>query len=400
MFENILHQNVTNEIARDIQNKTLPNALLFYGPRFSGKLSCALETARILSCEKNGEWQCTCASCKMHRSLNFPNVLLLGTNDATLDIAASFQTFEDALKNNAPYLNASQTLFVRSIRKCLMRFSPIAHQDDAQFSKVSAALLEIEEAFSKFDFLQTETDVEKKLQAAKKIKVLTENLQTQFGKDLLAVQQVRNVSAWAEMKSEKKIIIIENAEKLNEGSRNALLKILEEPPSNVVFILLSENKTAVMQTILSRVRPYHFLSRSLNEEREVIQKIFHRDFSGTLENFFETFLPIDANEIETLSKNFVLQIDEKKFPDIALFVKQLGDLKNKSVARFFFKTMQKFVTKNFVAKNNSFENEKAFLFSREIVNAWNAISVYNISVRSALENLARTLYKIVRTHEI
>lgn len=398
MFENILHQNATNELARDIQNKTFPNALLFHGPRFSGKLSCAFETARILSCEKNGEWQCTCASCEMHRKLVSPNLLLLGTDDATLDIEASFETFETALKNHASYLYAGKVIFVRAVRKCLMRFSPVTSQDDVQFSKISDALSDIEEALSDFDFLQTDADTGKILQAAKKIKALTENLQTQYAKASISVKQVRNAAVWAGMKSEKKIIIIENAEKLNEGSRNALLKILEEPPRGVVFILLSENKTAIMQTILSRVRPYRFQSRSIKEEHDVIRKIFHADFSGSLENFFETFLPIAVSSIENCANNFISQIAAKQFPNIALCMQELGDFKNKSVVRCFFKTLQ--IVSIGTGTQNAIENEKAFLFSREIVNAWNAVSVYNISVRSALENLARRLYKIARTHEM
>ena len=52
---------------------------------------------------------------------------------------------------------------------------------------------------------------------------------------------------------EKKIYIIEKADTLNIQSQNALLKTLEEPPANAVFLLLAERAEAFLPTILSRV---------------------------------------------------------------------------------------------------------------------------------------------------
>lgn len=52
---------------------------------------------------------------------------------------------------------------------------------------------------------------------------------------------------------EKKIYIIEKADTLNIQSQNALLKTLEEPPAQVVFLLLAERAEAFLPTILSRV---------------------------------------------------------------------------------------------------------------------------------------------------
>lgn len=49
-----------------------------------------------------------------------------------------------------------------------------------------------------------------------------------------------------------RIIIIEPAEKMNQASSNALLKILEEPAKNTYFILISENLNGMLPTILSR----------------------------------------------------------------------------------------------------------------------------------------------------
>ena len=50
-----------------------------------------------------------------------------------------------------------------------------------------------------------------------------------------------------------KIYILANAHCMNASAQNALLKILEEPPSYAVFILTAENRSAMLETILSRV---------------------------------------------------------------------------------------------------------------------------------------------------
>jgi DNA polymerase-3 subunit delta' len=51
-----------------------------------------------------------------------------------------------------------------------------------------------------------------------------------------------------------KIMVIWLPEKMNETGANKLLKILEEPPSNTVFLLVSENPEALLGTILSRTQ--------------------------------------------------------------------------------------------------------------------------------------------------
>ena len=51
-----------------------------------------------------------------------------------------------------------------------------------------------------------------------------------------------------------KIYIIENAEKMNIKAQNALLISLEEPPKNVVFFLLTQDASALLETIRSRAQ--------------------------------------------------------------------------------------------------------------------------------------------------
>ncbi|MCR5621263.1 MAG: DNA polymerase III, partial [Treponema sp.] len=86
MFENILFQSASSLLARDIENGGLPPSILFAGPAASGKLSAALETARVLSCRASGIkglWNCGCPSCAQHKVLVSQNLLLAGPGDRT-----------------------------------------------------------------------------------------------------------------------------------------------------------------------------------------------------------------------------------------------------------------------------------------------------------------------------
>ena len=74
-------------------------------------------------------------------------------------------------------------------------------------------------------------------------------------KKSIAVDQVRELRKEAFIKphkAEKRVFIIDKADTMNASSQNALLKLLEEPPESVMFLLVAENKAAFLDTIISR----------------------------------------------------------------------------------------------------------------------------------------------------
>lgn len=69
------------------------------------------------------------------------------------------------------------------------------------------------------------------------------------------VDTVRNIINDAYVQpneADYKIYILANAHCMNQNAQNALLKILEEPPKCVVFILTTNSKSALLSTVLSR----------------------------------------------------------------------------------------------------------------------------------------------------
>ena len=67
------------------------------------------------------------------------------------------------------------------------------------------------------------------------------------------IRQMRDEAFIKPQNSFRKVMVIEQAHTLNEQSQNALLKVLEEPPGQTIFILLAESKSALLPTVISRV---------------------------------------------------------------------------------------------------------------------------------------------------
>jgi len=65
--------------------------------------------------------------------------------------------------------------------------------------------------------------------------------------------------------SENKVFIIKGAERMWEEGASTLLKVLEEPPGNVVFILVTASAGGVMPTIRSRCQEVRFANVPVEE---------------------------------------------------------------------------------------------------------------------------------------
>jgi DNA polymerase-3 subunit gamma/tau len=127
--------------------------------------------------------------------------------------------------------------------------------------------------------------------------------------DSITIGQVRRLAGWAHLTASgsRKVAVIENADRMQDSARNALLKLLEEPPEAVHLILLSSRRAAITPTILSRLRPYPFAQRSAAEEREVMEKIFRSETPGfeSLRAFFLAWREINPEKLSQLARRFI-----------------------------------------------------------------------------------------------
>ena len=400
MFENLVNQEAGKLIASDIRHNRLPGAILFSGTEASGKLTAALETARILSCHENpqGKWLCECPSCLQHKSLICSNLMLMGPRDCSLEISAAAKTFTDAHFINAKFIDAARYLFLRSVRKLTLRFNGILWEGDSNLSKIGSLIEEINENLEVLDFPRELPDITEVKKICEEISKLCTKLEEDFLYDSIPINQVRNMEAWAHIKTEegRKTVIIENADRMQTSVRNALLKILEEPPEDVVFILLTSKRNAIMQTILSRVRTYNFTDRTLEQQREVIQRVFHNeDFSGSINDYLLTYLPVTPSEIKTQARIFYNSVANRQICNIEEIVKKCEKFNPRIELRLFLSYIAMF-TKPLI--NTQAGAEAGAQTLQLLRNSNDNITLYNQSPSSALEILLRDMFALNNTY--
>lgn len=67
-----------------------------------------------------------------------------------------------------------------------------------------------------------------------------------------AIREIRDKAYVLPNESERRVMILAGAQGLTEQAQNALLKIIEEPPRHLLFILTCENRAQLLETIQSR----------------------------------------------------------------------------------------------------------------------------------------------------
>lgn len=400
MYENIIGQEVTSRLAYDIKNKTFPNSVLLSGPAASGKLTTALETARGLSCQGTGEWQCTCPSCVRVKALTSPYIMLLGPRESSLEIAAAKDAFVDAVINEASYIDGARQFFLRAVRKLTMRFNTILWDGEQNINKAASLTSEIDERLAEIDKSAPISSEDELSKTVNKIEEACQKLETTLLYDTIPVRQIRNVSSWARLKvtGGKRVIIIEAADKMLDSVRNSLLKILEEPPEDTVFILTTAHRAAVMSTILSRVRTYTLRERTKEEQEQVLDRVFHARCDGeyvTIKDYLDTFLPAKPDVVRSQAREYMQSVTAFRFADTGAVVKSCASFKPRALLAIFIDELAKCVSSMSGSYATSIAAAEAFDAIRE---ASVAIGTYNISPAAALESLFVSLSRINRKY--
>ncbi|HCJ66735.1 MAG TPA: DNA polymerase III subunit delta' [Elusimicrobia bacterium] len=152
-------------------------------------------------------------------------------------------------------------------------------------------------------------------------------------KETIGIDQIRELnrdSQWKPFEGSYKVYILEKTEKLTQEAANSFLKTLEEPPPQVLFVLISENKDTLLPTILSRcwVLPFSGLSEKViggilqrsifNYPQEILPSeyffagrmqeiIFNEDFSllyQKIETFWQNMFSFTEVEMLSLSEEY------------------------------------------------------------------------------------------------
>jgi DNA polymerase-3 subunit delta' len=127
------------------------------------------------------------------------------------------------------------------------------------------------------------------------------------------IRDLKNEAKYTPYEARKKVFILTEAAKMTREGANSFLKLLEEPPENLIIILINTSLSTILDTIKSRCQIVYFPPLSIDEALSVIKK--YRDISeddyklvrisqGNLKSIFE-ILDQDIDEKRTLVYEFL-----------------------------------------------------------------------------------------------
>ncbi|MCK4463561.1 MAG: DNA polymerase III subunit delta' [Candidatus Omnitrophica bacterium] len=202
----------------------------------------------------------------------------------------------------------------------------IGHNEQISFLE---SIIETNRIFSSYLFLGPEA-IGKKMVALDFAKALNcdfpdLHLIKPSGKgNTIKIEDIREIKRDASLKPYKgtyKVFIIDDAETMTQESQNALLKTLEETPSQTVFILITRSAHRILPTIISRCHIIKFKTIPIKEASnfliqrygmETIEALFLAKFSGG--KIGKALKMKDSDAVKR--KNLVIdRLLERNYPD-------------------------------------------------------------------------------------
>ena len=200
-FKDVIGQEKIKErLIRSVTEQRISHALMFTGPEGTGKLALALAFAQFVSCRNRKENDSCgeCPSCRKYQKLAHPDLHFVfpvfTTKEIKKPVSDDFLPKWREMVHQTPYFTLSQWLgFVEN--------------ENAQgliYEKESDSIMR---------------------------KLSLESFEAEY-----------------------KVMIIWLPEKMHQNCSNKILKLIEEPPSKTLFLLITEDEEAVISTIRSRTQ--------------------------------------------------------------------------------------------------------------------------------------------------
>lgn len=236
-------------------------------------------------------------------------------------------------------------------------------------------------------------------------------------KDSISVEDARLIASDIFIKPfsfDKKIYIIDNADKMTVAAQNALLKVFEEPPSYAVIILVAHNISDILPTILSRGVLVKFSPLSQKQiEEYFIKNNEQKNFSYAVSNSNGSI----KNAIEILNDEDYFAIREEVFSHFTNMLKAKNKSSINKLYAIFIKNEDRWDkildilssivydiinTKNTsLIKNNDFNYPKELKLSlkdatlifeaiKKLSKKLNSNASYNLSVYATLLEISNT----------
>ena len=201
--------------------------------------------------------------------------------------------------------------------------------------------------------------------------------------EISKIREILNFSSKTSFSNKKKIVLIDNVEKMNINASNSLLKILEEPSTNLFFILIHSSHKKLIRTISSRCINFKFFINK-SEKEKIISNLIDNSFYESLSSDFKIrYLPpkfyIDLHdftnnekiELNDLNINFLLNyiFNKRNYLKDDFISENLPIL----IEIYFY---------NKILSRNNFENDyKSF---KQTMNSLNNMNKFNLDKDSSL----------------
>ena len=147
--------------------------------------------------------------------------------------------------------------------------------------------------------------------------------------DILQVREMINFANKSTFNNKEKIILIDDCEYLNKNSSNALLKIIEEPNNDLLFLLIFDSQKKITNTLKSRCVEFKF---NLNIEYigEIVNSVFNENIFNKISKDFIYYSNSPLNYINfiNLCNSFNLDYTKIEIDELIKFI-----LKNKLIIK-------------------------------------------------------------------
>lgn len=169
------------------------------------------------------------------------------------------------------------------------------------------------------------------------------NIKKKLDKKSIEISQIREINNFINKSVygiQNKIVLIDGVENLSNASGSALLKILEEPRSNVQFILIYDSSKFILDTIKSRCIEF-----KLNLKDKDIEKIVDTYFENNIfdeinNNFKDMYLkPKDYINLINLFKELNLDLKNSNIDYLIKHIISSKIYKNKNISSKIIKTL-------------------------------------------------------------
>ena len=92
-------------------------------------------------------------------------------------------------------------------------------------------------------------------------------------------ERIKEESLLSPLESQRKLFVLGDFSEANAQTQNKLLKLLEEPPENVVFLLGATTSFSVLTTVLSRTKKLEILPFSMEEVTACLARIYKDEYT-------------------------------------------------------------------------------------------------------------------------